>query len=36
VSTGMDAHLSKPVDTAVLQDALLHWLNRAASAGWRG
>jgi hypothetical protein len=32
----MDAHLSKPVNSAVLHQTLLHWLDLAAAPGWRG
>jgi CheY-like chemotaxis protein len=36
LAAGMDAHLSKPVNSAVLHQTLLHWLDRAAAPGWRG
>ena len=36
LAAGMDAHLSKPVNSAVLHQTLLHWLDQAAAPGWRG
>jgi len=36
LAAGMDAHLSKPVAAAALHAAVLHWLDRAATPGWRG
>ena len=35
LAAGMDAHLAKPVNPAVLHATLLHWLDRAAAPGWR-